>query len=66
MTDSECTGRGHCSNNVRDVDESNVDCGGAYCNACPSIPSPSTPVVNIFQDLMMRLMLHLKIIAVLH
>lgn len=47
MTDSECTGRGHCSNNVRDVDESNVDCGGAYCNACPSIPSPRTPVVNI-------------------
>ena len=46
MLDSECTGRGHCSNLVRDVDESNVDCGGAYCSACPTVPV-NNPVIDI-------------------
>ncbi|MBN2127532.1 MAG: hypothetical protein JW703_04030 [Candidatus Diapherotrites archaeon] len=27
----------HCYNGVQDLDESGIDCGGAYCNACVSV-----------------------------
>ncbi|HIH11832.1 TPA: hypothetical protein HA241_06590 [Candidatus Woesearchaeota archaeon] len=44
--DSECpnTPTSHCANGVRDSDESGVDCGGAYCTACPRSPPPVRPV----------------------